>query len=198
MHLKSKKSKIKIIQLAKKSAYGSEQYSICTPKIRFLLKEIQPPHVCNWRHFLCHWSTPPTSISAADHTAVYGWETARHNTLLLFSQKDQQPGHYPSQSPPAQIFKAFGKQNTLHTSLSRLFILGVVWGGGMWFPLSSWAAGRGRHALPRLLEPQQPRKPVTGFACQKQKEKIHFHFQEKYFFTSWVNAPVLPSLCALT
>lgn len=49
----------------------------------------------------------------------------------------------------------------------------------MWFPLSGCAAGRGRHALPRLLEPQQPRKSVAAFACQKQREKIHFLFKKK-------------------
>lgn len=68
----------------------------------------------------------------------------------------------------------------------------------MWFPLSSWAAGRGRHALPRLFEPRQPLKSVSVFACQKQREKIRFVFKKKYFFTSGVDAPVLSSFCALT
>lgn len=47
MILKLKKSQIKIIHLAQNSVYGSQQYSICTHKICFLLKEIQPPHFCN-------------------------------------------------------------------------------------------------------------------------------------------------------
>lgn len=47
MLLKLKKSQIKIIHLAQNFAYGSQQYSICTHKICFLLKEIQPPHFFN-------------------------------------------------------------------------------------------------------------------------------------------------------
>lgn len=60
--------------------------------------------------------------------------------LAPVSQQQQLPGPHPT--PPAIIFKAFGKQNTFHMhqrrTPCRLFIAGVTWGGEM-----------------RLLPPQQ-------------------------------------------
>lgn len=129
MPVKLKISQTKIIQMAQKSTYGSQQYSICTPKTRFLLKEIQPPHFCNWRHFLCFWSTWPTIISAAEHIAVCEWETARHNTApvspaqpaarplsitkstgtnLQGTWKAKHPAHTPGQSPVQAIYPGSG------------------------------------------------------------------------------------------
>lgn len=144
---------------------------------------MQPSHFCNWKHFSCHWSTLFTH-HLSSRPCCDPWVRNGEGQPL--------PPVYPagtaarsSSNPTSNNLQGVWKA-TLHVpqprTLSRLFISGVAWGGRTQFPPGS-AAGRGTHALPRLLEPQQPRESVAVFICQKQRKKVRFLFKKKCFFT---------------